>query len=267
MSSRREFMLSALVAAIAAGNGQAGEPENQSSNEQANLSGIHGKEQVAILIYPGFTALDVFGPHHFLTSMMGAKVHLVAETKEPLKTDTGIEIRPTMTFAECPEKLTVLMVPGGTLGTLAAAENGVVREFLKSRGEDADWICSVCTGSLVLGAAGLLDGYRATSHWIVRDQLKLFNAIPTDERLVVDRNRVTGAGVTAGLDFGLSLVNKLRGKEYASAVQLFSEYDPQPPLNSGNEHVADPGTVAMLRGAHVQFRGLVEKTARSVRSM
>ncbi len=261
MSSRREF-LSALVAALSTGYGQMGADEKQSSKESAVLSGLHGSEQVAILIYPGFTALDVFGPHHFLTSMMGAKVHLVAESKAPMKTDTGIEIRPTMSFAECPDKLTVLMVPGGTVGTLAAAENKMVRDFLKTRGAAADWVCSVCTGSLVLGAAGLLEGYRATSHWIVRDQLKLFNAFPTDQRVVVDRNRITGAGVTAGLDFGLSLVNKLRGKEYASAVQLFSEYDPHPPLNSGNEHVADPGTVVMLRGAHVQFRELVEKTAR-----
>lgn len=268
MANRREFVLGSLLAAMGGGP-QAfvqGQPPEQpvDSAPAEKMKGWTGSEEVAILVYPGFTALDVFGPHHFLISMSGARVHLVSETTEPLKTDSGISIQPTKSFDECPEHVTILLVPGGTLGTLAAARNSKVREFLRSRAESAEWIASVCTGSLILGAAGLLQGYRATSHWIVRDQLKLFGAEPVAERVVVDRNRMTGAGVTAGLDFGLTLVEQMRGRQYAEGVQLFSEYDPQPPLSSGSEAKADPKIVAMLRQMHTTFNTMVEATARDV---
>lgn len=264
MPTRRDFVLASLIGAMASvTRGGAPEPEPSADSPEQPLGGA-GKEQVAILLYPGFTALDVFGPHHFFILMTGARVHLVAETDQPVATDSGVRVQPTKSFADCPEKLTVLLVPGGTLGTLSAARNPAVRDFLRSRGAHADWIASVCTGSLILGAAGLLDGYRATSHWLVRDQLKLFGATPVDERVVVDRNRVTGAGVTAGLDFGLTLVERLRGREYAQGVQLISEYDPQPPLDAGSVAKSDPKSVAMLRDMHVAFNKMVEATARDI---
>lgn len=268
MSNRREFMLGALMASVSAGVAQADDDSSPGAaprpESKGKPLGWSGSEVVAILVYPGFTALDVFGPHHFLISMSGARIHLVGETGEPVRTDSGVLIHPTKSFDDCPDEVTILLVPGGTLGTLAAARSRSVRDFLRSRAAHADWIASVCTGSLILGAAGLLQGYQATSHWLVRDQLALFGAAPVDRRVVVDRNRVTGAGVTAGLDFGLTLVEKQRGREYAEAVQLFSEYDPQPPLASGSEDKADPETVAMLRKMHGAFHTMVAAVARDV---
>ena len=147
---------------------------------------------------------------------------------------------PTTTFADCPRDLDVLFVPGGVPGTLTMMEDPEVLAFLADRGSRARFVTSVCTGSLVLGAAGLLKGYKATSHWLTRDVLAEFGAIPTAGRIVVDRNRVTGGGVTAGLDFGLELVAQLRNRDYAEAVQLYLEYDPQPPFDSGTPEKASP---------------------------
>ena len=215
-----------------------------------------------MLLYPQFTALDLFGPQHMFGNLMGAKVMLVAETADPVASDMGVKVLPTTTFADCPEKLTILFVPGGTTGTLKAAESPTVRRFLRERGEKSEWITSVCTGSIVLGAAGLLKGYKATSHWAARRQLSLFGAIPVDERVVFDRNRVTGAGVTSGLDFGLSLVQKIRGTEYAQSVQLLSEYDPKPSLDAGSEKNAPKEVVAMMREMLGGFNDQVDALAK-----
>jgi cyclohexyl-isocyanide hydratase len=147
-------------------------------------------------------------------------------------------IQPSTTFAECPEQLDVLFVPGGLKGTVAAMDDRDTLDFLASRGRSARYVTSVCTGSLLLGAAGLLRGYRAASHWYVRDLLPLLGASPAAERVVVDRNRLTGGGVTAGIDFGLTLAATLRGEEYARRVQLVIEYDPQPPYRAGTPETA-----------------------------
>lgn len=203
-------------------------------------------EDVAFLLYPGCTALDFVGPHHMLSGLMGAKVRLVAKTREPIVTDTNLTVLPDTTFAECPERLTVICVPGGTAGTLAAMADQETIAFLASRGAAADWVSSVCTGTLLLGAAGLLRGYRATSHWATRDILGEFGAIPVDERVVMDRNRATGGGVTAGLDFGLSMVARLRDEDYARAVQLVAEYAPAPPFDAGSPSRAPAETTAMM---------------------
>lgn len=210
-----------------------------------------------MLLYPGFTALDLFGPHHMFVLMMGAKVHLVAKTLDPVLTDTGIAVTPTRTFADCPEKPTIFFVPGGTGGTLDAARDEATRKFVSQRGGEADFITSVCTGSILLGAAGLLKGYQATSHWITRDLLAEFGAIPVDQRVVVDRNRITGAGVTSGLDFGLKLVQDLRTDEYAEAVQLFAEYDPEPPIDKGSVAKASVDISGLLMHMHEPFRQMV----------
>ena len=199
-----------------------------------------GNEQVAMLMYPGMTVLDLIGPQSMFGSMMGAKIMLVAKTMQPVTSDAGVTITPHATFETCPRDLTVLCVPGGTDGTLAAAADPATLAFLADRGSRAKYITSVCSGSLVLGAAGLLKGYRATSHWSVRQVLAKYGAIPTDARVVQDRKRITGAGVTAGLDMGLTMVGILRGQLYAESTQLVAEYDPNPPFHAGSLKTAPP---------------------------
>jgi putative intracellular protease/amidase len=222
------------------------------------------RDEVAMLVYPGMTALDLIGPQYMFASLMGARVHLVAKTLAPVVCDTGVTITPGATFADCPRDLTVLFAPGGTSGTLAALADGETRAFMADRGARATYVTSVCTGALILGAAGLLKGYRATSHWAAREVLADFGAIPTDQRVVRDRNRITGAGVTAGLDFGLTMVAELRDATYARNVQLLCEYDPHPPFDSGSMRTAPADVQATMRGmlggftnrAHVAARRL-----------
>ena len=266
-ASRREFLQSTLLTMLAGGmagsTAWAQQPDLPEHMKKLPAS-WHGNETVAMLLYPGFTALDLFGPHHIFISMMGAKVLLVAKDDQPVESDSKVKIHPHVTFDTCPEKLTVFFVPGGTSGTLAAAKDEATRHFVADRGGKAEWVTSVCTGSLVLGAAGLLKGYKATSHWMVREELALFGAIPVDKRVVVDRNRMTGAGVTSGLDFGLQLVKDLRGKEYAQAVQLFSEYDPQPPLDAGSPAKCPKELVTLLKETQLPFNSEVRKTAEAI---
>lgn len=212
-------------------------------------------KDVLMLVYPKFTALDLVGPQHVF-SLLGPqyKVWLVWKDTKEVVSDTGIPIRPTMAFKDCPEVPAVVFVPGGTDGTLAAMEDKEVRDFLVSRGAKATYVTSVCTGSLVLGAAGLLKGYKATCHWLALDALKGLGAEPVAERVVVDRNRVTGAGVTAGIDFGLTLAAKLKDEKYAKAVQLMMEYDPQPPFpKDGTPKTADSDNAKMLRAMTAPF--------------
>jgi cyclohexyl-isocyanide hydratase len=222
-----------------------------------------GSEQIAFLIYPEFTALDMVGPHYMLTSLMGATVHLVAKTKDPVRSDTGLVFVPSATFEECPRDLDIICVPGGSQGTLAAMQDDATMHFLKDRGSRAKYVTSVCTGSLVLGAAGLLAGYRATSHWTTRGLLPIFGATPVDGRVVDDRNRITGGGVTAGIDFGLALVGRLRDRVYAEGVQLIAEYDPKPPYSAGSPAQAPTEVKALIDG---MFTGFVERAAEVGRS-
>jgi cyclohexyl-isocyanide hydratase len=224
-----------------------------------------GKERIAIVLYPQFTALDVIGPHHVFINMVGAKVLLVAKTMDLVPSDTGFSITPNATFDQITDKQTLVLVPGGTTGTLDAMKDEATMNFLRRQGADAEWIGSVCTGSLVLAAAGLLKGYKATSHWLTRDALKAGGAEPVAQRYVEDRNRVTGAGVTAGIDFALHLVQKWRGTTYAKGVQLFMEYDPQPPFNSGSPTSpdAEPAMVGMLSAMHESFGPKCEAAIRA----
>jgi cyclohexyl-isocyanide hydratase len=192
-------------------------------------------------------------------------VLLVAKTKEPVPCDTGYSITPNATFDEIIDKQTLVMVPGGTSGTIAAMEDAATIGFLKRHAADAEWVGSVCTGSLLLAAAGLLKGYKATGHWLAREALRAGGAEPVAARYVEDRNRVTGAGVTAGIDFALRLVQKWRGTMYAKGVQMFMEYDPQPPFNSGSPTSpdADPAMVGMLMAMHESFGPKCEAAIRS----
>lgn len=198
-------------------------------------SGLWGQEQIAMLLYPKFTALDLVGPHYFFACMFGAKVHLVTTEKDlsPVMSDLGLAITPTMTMADTPKDLDVLFVPGGTEGTLSVMGRADTMAWIKDRASRAKHITSVCTGSMVLAKAGLLKGKKATSHWVTRDVLAEFGAIPTNERVVRDGNILTGAGVSAGLDFAVALVEQLRGRAYAEALVLQGEYAPEPPIKGG----------------------------------
>jgi transcriptional regulator GlxA family with amidase domain len=223
-----------------------------------------GHEEIGMLVYPRMTALDLIGPQYMFASLMGARVHLVAKTLEPVTCDTGVTITPTATFAQCPKDLTVLFAPGGTQGTLEALKDAETRTFMADRGSRATYVTSVCTGSLILGAAGLLRGYRATSHWAARASLAEFGAVPTDERVVQDRNRITGAGVTAGLDFGLTMLSRLRDPAYAQSVQLICEYDPHPPFSAGSIHTAPQEVRAMMEQMFSPFAAQIRAAALSI---
>lgn len=252
MNTRRDFLTTVVAGAVsgAAASVAAQQPEKRKLDL---TQGWHGDETIAMVLYEGFTPLDLFGPHHMFILMGGAKVHLVAPTREPVTAEAGVKVTPTMTFDECPDKVTVLFVPGGSAGTVEAMQDERTRSFVADRGSKAEWVASVCTGSFILAAAGLLKGYKATSHWIARPELAAFGATPVDKRVVIDRNRITGAGVTAGLDLGLELVGTFRGDSYAQGTQLFAEYDPQPPYQAGNCKVAPPEIVTMLRDIHASF--------------
>jgi cyclohexyl-isocyanide hydratase len=200
---------------------------------------------VAFLVYPNVTQLDFTGPAQVLSRLGEATLHYVWKSREPVPTDSGFEILPTATFAEV-RAADVLCVPGG-FGCVDVMEDDEALAWVSDVGSGAKWVTSVCTGSLVLGAAGLLRGYRAATHWNWREYLPLFGAEPVAERIVFDRNRVTGGGVTAGIDFGLALLAAIRGEEFARAVQLGLEYDPQPPFDSGSPERAGDEATARVR--------------------
>jgi cyclohexyl-isocyanide hydratase len=193
--------------------------------------------EIGMLLYPGLTLLDLIGPQ--TTFSWFSNIHLVWKTKDLIYSDTGIGVQPTATFETCPRELDILFVPGG-FGQQQLMKDAEVLAFLADRAASSKYITSVCSGSLLLGAAGLLQGYKATSHWSVRDALSAFGAEPVEARVVIDRNRVTGGGVTAGIDFGLVLLAKLRGDEAAKLTQLAMEYDPEPPFQAGSPKTAGP---------------------------
>ncbi|MDV3458157.1 DJ-1/PfpI family protein [Sphingomonas sp. HF-S4] len=207
---------------------------------------------IAFLLYPNLTQLDLTGPAQVLSRLGDVKLDLVAKTRDPVLTDAQFALLPTAAFAQVP-RTDILCVPGG-FGTVAAMEDETTLAWLRQVAGTAQWVTSVCTGALLLAAAGLLTGYRAACHWASRDQLAWFGAEPVAERVVFDRNRVSGGGVTAGIDFALTLTAAIRGEEHAKFVQLSLEYDPAPPFDSGSPERADAETVA-------RYRAMVEKLA------
>ncbi len=223
-----------------------------------------GREQIAMLLYPGFTALDLVGPHYMFACMMGATVHLVTteRTLRPVASDLGLAIAPTTTMRRCPETLDILFVPGGTQGTIDMMRNDAALAFVRDRAARSRHVTSVCTGSLILGKAGLLAGKRATSHWVTRDILSAFGATPVNERVVVDGNVTTGAGVSAGLDFGLALLAALRGANYARAIQLQAEYAPAPGFDAGTPETAPQEVAGAMRALFASFAGAAREAAR-----
>lgn len=236
-----------LLARATAAQGKAEPSATKESAEQHHLEVMQKyrhlwdgpKLDIGMLVYPGMFLQDLVGPLTMFEALMNRDIHLLWKSLQPVGPEKPehpglIPVPPNRTFAECPEKLDVLFVPGGVPGTLTMMEDKEVLDFLADRGSKARWVTSVCTGSLILGAAGLLKGYKATSYWATLDVLPEFGAEPVKRRVVTDRNRVTGGGVTAGLDFGLDLIARLRTTEYAKAVQLYLEYDPAPRFNAGS---------------------------------
>jgi cyclohexyl-isocyanide hydratase len=199
---------------------------------------------VGLLLFPEMTQLDMTGPYEVFASMPRTTVEVVWKTLEPVTTGGGLRMLPTTTIAACP-RLDVICVPGGP-GQVALMQDAEVLDFLRKQAETCRFVTSVCTGSLVLGAAGLLRGYRATCHWLSLDQLALLGATPVAERIVMDRSRITGGGVTSGIDFALFVAAQLFGEDVAKEIQLRIEYDPAPPFNAGSPRTADPALVAAL---------------------
>ena len=207
--------------------------------------------QIGLLLFPDVTQLDLTGPWEVFARTPGVEWHLIWKDLQPVRSDRGLSILPTTTFADCPP-LDVICVPGGP-GQIALMSDDVTLKFLRQQADQAKWVTSVCTGSLVLGAAGLLKGYRATSHWSSIDQLALLGAEPVSQRVVRDRNRISGAGVTSGIDFALTLVAEIAGDAVAKSVQLQMEYDPEPPFTSGSPHTASPQEVEQARAKMAEF--------------
>lgn len=228
-------------------------PTNSTPFSEADLLRA-GSETIFILLYPGFTAMDAIGPEYALSCMIGATVKFIAKTTDPVITESGFMVTPHLSFDQLPEKPSLFLVPGGTQGVVQILDDAETLAFIRKAGQTADLTASVCTGSLLLGAAGLLHGYEATSHWQTLELLPIFGAKPSQKRVVFDRNRATAAGVTAGLDLSLELVRRYRGDGYAKGVQLLGQYDPQPPFpGGGNPASADQRFVMMLNEMHKPF--------------
>ncbi|MFD3932435.1 DJ-1/PfpI family protein [Streptomyces sp. NPDC058614] len=202
--------------------------------------------QIAIVLFDRFTALDAVGPYETLGRLPGAEVVFVAEQTGPVRTDTGkLALTADKTLAEV-EHPDIVVVPGGP-GQTPQMENQALLDWLRAADATSTWTTSVCTGSLLLAAAGLLEGRRATSHWLALDSLKHFGAEPTGERVVFDDKYVTAAGVSAGIDMGLTLLGRIAGDEHAQSVQLLTEYDPQPPYDAGSPEKAPAHLVEEFR--------------------
>jgi cyclohexyl-isocyanide hydratase len=198
-----------------------------------------------MMLFPRLTQLDFTGPFEVLHRIPGAQVHVIWKDLQPVPADSGLRILPTTTLVDCPP-LDVVFVPGG-VGQMELMTDAAILDFLEVQARTARYVTSVCTGALVLGAAGLLDGYDATTHWAYTELLPVFGARHVRKRVVVDRGRITAGGVTAGIDFGLRIAAEVAGEEVARTIQLHLEYDPEPPFRSGHPEVADPALVARTR--------------------
>ena len=203
--------------------------------------------QIGLLLFPDLTQLDLTGPYEVFTKFPDTDVHLVWKTLEPVTAAGGMRLSPTTAFGDCPQ-LDLICVPGGA-GMNPLLNDAETLDFVRRQAEGARYVTSVCTGSLVLGAAGLLRGKRATTHWMSLPMLAAFGCEPVSERVVVDGNTITGGGVTAGIDFALTIAGELFGAETARRIQLAIEYDPRPPYDAGSPARADAALVAATREA------------------
>ena len=205
--------------------------------------------KVLALIYPGMTLLDLVGPLQAWSFLPDYEVQYAWRSSGPVLTDCGLTIQATNTFEDAWTDPDVLIVGGGAKPTLDLLGDSAVTAFLADRGSRARWVCSVCTGSLLLGAAGLLRGYRAATHWGAREALTKFGAEPSDERVCVDRNRFTGGGITAGVDFGITLAGLWAGEDMGRIIELIMEYAPHPPYGTGHPGLADAQTLTAAQAA------------------
>lgn len=220
------------------------------------------------IVFPNMTPLDLIGPMSALAALPGAQLQYAWKTKGPVATDCGTALIATHSFAETVQDPDILIIGGAGAATLDAMNDKELLAYLSDRGARARWLVSVCTGSLVLAAAGLLRGYKAASHWAVREHLALFGAEPVADRIVIDRNRMTGGGVTAGVDIGIALAGKLVGDDFGRFVELMFEYAPQPPYGTGRPELAGDTltqqTLAMLNAVlpPEQLRTISQANAR-----
>lgn len=198
--------------------------------------------KIVALLYPEMTLLDLVGPMQVWSFLPGVEIQYVWREKGPVVTDCGLPVVATHDFASAEPDPDVLFVGGGAGGTMRLLAEPDVLAFVAARGERAKWVTSVCTGSLILGAAGLLRGYRAACHWGAREQLSAFGATPDSARVCIDRNRASGGGVTSGIDFGLTVAGLWAGDDTGRMLELILEYAPQPPYGTGRPELADPAT-------------------------
>ena len=218
---------------------------------------------VGLVLFPKLTQLDLTGPYEVFSRMPDTVVHLVSSSAEPVQSEKGLTLIPDATFERLPQ-MDIVCVPGG-VGVNRMMEDDALVQFLQRQNHQARYMTSVCTGALLLGAAGLLRGYRATTHWLSLDLLPLFGAQPVDERVVIDRNRITGGGVTAGIDFGLVVAAELFGKAVAQEIQLMIEYNPAPPFHSGSRNTAPADllqdVIDTRRHVQAERRAIAERVA------
>ena len=215
-----------------------------------------------MLVFPNLTQLDLTGPYEVLARLPGAETLLLWKDRQPVRSEHGLTMLPMATFAECPA-LDLVLVPGGA-GINPLLEDAEVLAFVRQAAAQARYVVGICTGSLVLGAAGLLRGRRAGTHWMSRELLRAFGAEPAAERVVRDGNLFTGGGVTAGIDVALCVAAEIAGRAAAEAIQLAIEYDPDPPFASGSPETADPAVLAaVLARAEPRQRDRAERVARA----
>ena len=224
-----------------------------SDKNPADLSSTGYKAlSIGMVLYPGFTLLDLAGPQTAFG--LNGRTHLLWKTMDPVPTDMGVSMNPTATFDTVADNLDVLFVPGG-FGTVDAMKDEQIIDFLVRAGKTARYVTSVCTGSVILGMAGLLDGYRAATHWGFYAPLEALGAEPCYDRVCIDRNRITGGGVTAGIDFGLTVIATINGQKAAEITQLALEYDPQPPFTAGHPRTSKPDIVASVEAMMAHMIG------------
>ncbi len=209
--------------------------------------------EIGMLAFPKLTQLDLTGPHEVLARMPNARVHVVAKRPDPIEAEGGLRIVPTTTFADAP-RFDILFAPGGS-GQIAFCDDADAIAYVRAAAAGATWITAACTGALILGVAGLLRGYRAATHWAFMDLLPLVGATPVHERVVVDRNRITGGGVTAGIDIALAIVGELVGRDTAERIALTLEYGPRPA-----QSVID-GVRASVATRHAERKAQLERLA------
>jgi cyclohexyl-isocyanide hydratase len=252
---RRTFMTAAAAIAASQLPGVAPANAQTASGSAPTPSSGEPKFRIAMIIFDGMTNQDFVGPNDIFARCKQVEIDVLAKAMDPVKTDARGRILPDKALRDAADHYDMLFIGGGG-GATAMMEDAEVIAFLQSRAPKAKYITSVCTGALVLGSAGLLKGYKAATHWAAMGVLPLLGAIPTKQRVVIDRNRITGGGVTAGIDFGLTVVAELWGAEQAQTIQLGMEYDPHPPFDAGSPDKAPPAILAKSKESLARMTGL-----------